>query len=477
MSKRIAIIGAGPGGYVAAIRAAQMGAEVTLIEKSNVGGTCLNHGCIPSKVLKRTADLLEDIKRAGEFGIENCHTPHCNMSSLIKRKEKVISAQAGGILSLLKKHRVKYITGHAYIPKANHLEVTDSNSKTTTYQWDKLILATGSRPATIPSLPFDGQTTLSSDDALDLQIIPESITIVGAGVIGCEFAFIWNTLGAKVTLVEAMDRVLPLPSVDEECSKLIAREMKKRKINLQVNRTVQSTVKEGEKLTLSFGPSPFGVNLREKDREVTSGQTDKLIVCIGRKPNSEELGLENIGVETDVGGWVKTDAMLRTSAKDVYAIGDLLGPARVMLAHVASTEGEIAVENSLGAEKTMQYDQIPGAIFTMPEIGNIGLSEKEAREKFKNVRGDSVLFRTSGKAQVLGEIAGQAKIVSDADTGKILGVHIAGPHATDLLGEAGIAMHMGAGVEDIAKTIHAHPTLAEVLLETSFKALDLPLHG
>jgi dihydrolipoamide dehydrogenase len=230
-------------------------------------------------------------------------------------------------------------------------------------------------------------------------------------------------------------------------------------------------------LTLSFGPSPFAENLREKDRQITTAQTDKLIVCIGRKPNSDGLGLENIGIETDRAGWVKADEMLRTSAKDVYAIGDLLGPAKVMLAHVASTEGEIAVENCFGAEKTMQYDQIPGAIFTMPEIGNIGLSEKEAREKFKNVRGDSVLFRTSGKAQVLGEIAGQAKIVSDADTGKILGVHIAGPHATDLLGEAGLAMHMGAGVEDIAKTIHAHPTLAEVLLETSFKALDLPLHG
>lgn len=477
MSKKIAIIGAGPGGYVAAIRAAQMGAEVTLIEKSNVGGTCLNHGCIPSKVLKRTADLMEDIKHAGEFGIENCSPPLCNMASLLKRKEKVISAQAGGILSLLKKHRVKYITGRAYIPESNCIEVTDPDGLTTSYSWDKLILATGSRPATIPSLPFDSQTILSSDDALDLQTIPESITIVGAGVIGCEFAFIWHTLGSKVTLVEALDRPLPLPSVDEECSKLITREMKKRKINLQVNRTVQSAAPDGNKLTLSFGPSPFAENLREKDRQITTAQTDKLIVCIGRKPNSDGLGLENIGIETDRAGWVKADEMLRTSAKDVYAIGDLLGPAKVMLAHVASTEGEIAVENCFGAEKTMQYDQIPGAIFTMPEIGNIGLSEKEAREKFKNVRGDSVLFRTSGKAQVLGEIAGQAKIVSDADTGKILGVHIAGPHATDLLGEAGLAMHMGAGVEDIAKTIHAHPTLAEVLLETSFKALDLPLHG
>lgn len=476
MTKNIVIIGAGPGGYVAAIRAAQKGASVTLIEKSHVGGTCLNYGCIPSKVLKKTADLLEEIKKAGEFGIENCPTPSCNMASLIKRKEKIISDQAQGILSLLKKHQVNYVTGHAYIPKANYVEVTDNNT-TDTYQWDNLILATGSRPATIPSLPFDAQNILSSDEALNLQTIPESITIVGAGVIGCEFAFIWNSLGSKVTLVEAMDRLLPLPSVDEDCSKLITREMKKQKINLQVNRIVQSVVREGSTLTLSYGPSPFATNLREKEREVTTGKTDKLIVCIGRKANSSDLGLENIGVETDQAGWVKADALLRTSAKDVYAIGDLLGPKKVMLAHVASTEGEIAIENCFGAEKTMQYDKIPGAIFTMPEIGNIGLTEKEARKKFTNVRGDSVLFRTSGKAQVLGEINGQAKIVSDADTGRILGVQIAGPHATDLLGEAGLAMSMGARVEDIAKTIHAHPTLAEVLFETSLKATNLPLHG
>ncbi len=477
MKKKIAIIGAGPGGYVAAIRAAQMGAEVTLVEKAKVGGTCLNYGCIPSKILKRTADLLDDIKKAHEFGIENESTPLCNMTSLLKRKENVISTQARGIHGLLKKHGITYVTGHAYLPKANHLEVTDNEGNTATFPWDYLILATGSRPTTLPSLPFNGQTILSSDDVLDLDTIPESITIVGAGVIGCEFAFIWNSLGAKVTLVEALDRPLPLPSVDESCSKLITREMKKRKINLLVNRTVQSTAEEGGKLILTFGPSPFTDKLSDKERQITTGQTDKLAVCIGRKPNSDNLGLENIGVETDKSGWVKANENMRTSAENVYAIGDLLGPAKVMLAHVASTEGEVAVENCFDDDKSMRYDRIPGAIFTTPEIGNIGLSEKEAKEKFNNVRGDSVLFRTSGKAQVLGEIAGQAKIVSDGDTGKILGIHIAGPHATDILGEASLAMHMGAGVKDLAQTIHAHPTLAEVLLETSFKALDLPLHS
>lgn len=477
MKQKIAIVGAGPGGYVAAIRAAQMGADVLLVEKSKVGGTCLNHGCIPSKVLKKTADLLDSMKKADGFGIDNLADPVCNMASLSRRKDSVISAQAGGIHALLKKHRIHFLTGQAHIPKTRELEVTVDDGSKSTFSWDRLILATGSRPSTIPSLPFNGQTILSSDDVLDLKEVPEFMTIVGAGVIGCEFAFIWSSLGAKVTLVEALDRPLPLPSVDEDCSKLIAREMKKRKINLQVNRTVQEVEEVEGKLNLVFGPSPFKDKPSAKEQQITTGQTEKLAVCIGRKPNTEGLGLENIGVETDKAGWVIVDETLQTAAEGVYAIGDLLGPSKVMLAHVASTEGEIAVENCCGGSKSMSYDCIPGAVFTSPEIGTVGLSEREAREKYANVRGDSVLFRTSGKAQVLGEIAGQAKIVSDGDSGKILGVHIAGPHATDILGEAGLAIQMGASVKDVAGTIHAHPTLAEILLETSFKALDLPLHS
>ncbi len=477
MAKKIAIIGAGPGGYVAAIRAAQLGGEVTLVEKSSIGGTCLNYGCIPSKILKRTADLLDEIKNAGEFGIDNAATPICNMAILAKRKKGVISTQAQGIHALMKKHGITYVTGRAYIPGMNQLEIAGNEGNTTSLIWDRLILATGSRPTTIPALPFNNKTILSSDDVLDLESVPESITIVGAGVIGCEFAFIWNSLGAAVTLVEAMDRPLPLASIDEDCSKLIAREMKKRKINLLVNRTVQAAEEADGKLTVTFGPSPFAARLSDKERQISRAQTSKLAVCIGRKPNSDKLGLDNLGIATDKAGWVIVDEKMRTSTENVYAIGDLLGPGKVMLAHVASTEGEIAVENCFDGDKIMRYNHIPGAIFTSPEIGNIGLSEKEAREKFDNVRGDSVLFRTSGKAQVLGEIVGQAKIVSDGETGKILGVHIAGPHATDILGEASLAMQMGATVKDLARTIHAHPTLAEILLETSFKALDCPLHS
>jgi len=477
MKLKIAIIGAGPGGYVAAIRAAQMGAEVLLVEKYKVGGTCLNYGCIPSKVLKKSADLLDSVKKAGAFGIDNVAEPSCNMKALAERKESVVETQAKGIHALLKKHNVNYVCGNAFIPANNQLEVTCDDSSKQTFVWDKLILATGSRPTTLPSLPFDGEAILSSDHVLDLQEVPESITIVGAGVIGCEFAFIWNSLGAKVTLVEAQDRALPLPSVDEEISKLIAREMKKRKINLMVNRAVQSAEVSDGRLDLTFGPSPFLENPSEKDQKITRGTSEKLVVCIGRKPNSDNLGLENIDIKMDRAGWVLVDETMRTSVQNVYAIGDILGPSKVMLAHVASTEAEIAVENCFGKNRTMEYGCIPGAIFTSPEVGTVGLSEKEAKERYQNVRGDSVLFRTSGKAQVMGEITGQAKIVSDGDSGKILGVHLAGAHATDILGEAVLAVRMGATVSDLAQTIHAHPTLAEILLEASLKAIDMPLHS
>ncbi len=476
MTQKIAILGAGPGGYVAAIRAAQLGGEVTLIEKEAVGGTCLNHGCIPSKIFKKTAEMLEDFQRAEEFGIAT-GTATCNFPKLLSRKSRVIAAQAQGIQKLLKKHRVNYITGTGYLTKLNFLTVTDTEGNTHAVQWDKLILATGSRPMNIPAFPFDGENILSSNDALSYSSIPDHVTIVGGGVIGCEFAFIWKSLGSEVTLIEGFDRLLPLPSIDEECSKVLAREMKKKKIKVYLKKTVEGVHTDKEGISVTIGPSPFVDDLKEKDKKIITEKSKQVIVCVGRKPNSDNIGLKNIGVAIDESGWVTVDETLQTTAENVYAIGDLLGPEKVMLAHIASTEGEIAAANCFGAGKKMNYEIIPGAIFTMPEIGNVGLSEAEAKDKFDNARADSVLFRTLGKAQVIGEIAGQVKIVSNSETGKILGVHITGPHATDLLAEATLAMNMGATVKDLAETIHAHPTLAETLLEASWKALDRELHA
>jgi dihydrolipoamide dehydrogenase len=310
-----------------------------------------------------------------------------------------------------------------------------------------------------------------------LNHIPKSIIIFGGGVIGCEFAFIFNSFGSKVTIVEGLDRLLPLLSVDQGSSKIIAREMKKRNITVLLNKSVATVSYCGDNLDISVGPSPFVGDLKEKERQIIRESSEKLLVCIGRTPNSDNLGLAEIGVEVDEKGWIRADEMMRTTAPDVFAIGDVLGPAKVMLAHVASSEGEIAAENCLGAGRKMSYEIIPSAIFTMPEIGNVGLSEQEARRRYQDIRTDTVLFRTTGKAQILGELAGEAKIVSLPGSGRILGVHITGSHASDLIAEGALAIKMGATVQDLATTIHAHPTLPEVVQEAAFKAVGRPLHG
>ena len=481
MATKISIMGAGPGGYVAAVRAAQQGAEVTIIERENVGGTCLNWGCIPSKIMITTAGILENFHRAGEFGIEAEGTPRADMQRLMARKNSILQTQREGILGLLKHHKIRYLKGDAHIKGPGTIAVRKSDEPSVEsdveVSWDKLIIATGTQPLNIPAFPFDSVSIISSNDALCLEEVPESIMIVGGGVIGCEFACILSALGSKVTIVEAMPRLLPLPSVDEDCSKILHREMKKKKIGFVVNKTVDSFEKAGGKLRVTMGPSPFLENPSEKDKKPATAEVEKMLVCIGRKPNSDTIGLENIGVETDDRGWILADVRMQTNVENVYAIGDILGPDKVMLAHVASTEGEVAVENAMGKEKRMSYDVIPGGIFTSPEVGNVGLTEAQAREQGLNVRADSVLFRILGKAQVIGELGGQAKIVSDVDTGRVLGVHIIGPHATDLIAEGVLAVQKGVTVTELAETIHAHPTLAEIMLETSFKAIDQALHG
>lgn len=481
MATRLTIIGAGPGGYVAAVRAAQLGAEVTVIERENVGGTCLNWGCIPSKIMITTAGMLEHIHKAGAYGLDLPETPGAsakvNMPRLMDRKNEVIKTQTKGILDLFQHHKVRHLAGDAYIKEPGRVAVRSAEGEETEVEWDRLVIATGTRPFEIPSLPFDGEDVLSSNHALCLESVPESILIVGGGVIGCEFACMLAGLGAKVTVVEALDRLLPLPSVDEECSKTLTREMKKKKIGLLVNKTVTGFEKANGKLKVAVGPSPFLKAPTERDKKPVSVEVEKILVCIGRKANSENIGLENLGVETDDRGWIAADDRMQTNVENVFAIGDILGPPKIMLAHVASTEGEIAVENAMGGDRRMDYSAVPGGIFTAPEVADVGLTEAQATAAGMTVRADTVLFRTLGKAQVLGEIAGQAKIVSEADSGKVVGVHIIGPHATDLIAEGTLAVKMGVTVDELAHTIHAHPTLAEVMLETALKAVGRPIHG
>ncbi len=477
MAKKITIIGAGPGGYVAAVRAAQIGAEVTLIERDNVGGTCLNRGCIPSKIMIHTAEMLEKFHRAQEFGITVEGNIRPDMHALMSRKEKVIQTQIKGILSLLQHHKIRVLKGQGFIESPNLAAVRQENGETVQVAWDKLILAPGTQPLNIPTFPFDGKRILSSNDALNLREVPKSIVIVGGGVIGCEFAFMLNALGSGVTVIEAMSRMLPLPSVDEDCSKVLQREMKKRKIAFMTDRIVQRVEKSEERLIVTVGPSPFLKNPTEKDKLPLNIETEKVLVCIGRQPDTAGLGLENIGIKLDEKGWIVANECMETGVPDMYAVGDILGPAKIMLAHVASAEGMVAAENAMGNAEKMNYDAIPGAIFTMPEVANVGLTEIQAKEKGFSVRADSVLFRMLGKAQAIGDIAGEAKIVSDAETGKILGVHIVGPHATDLIAEGTLAVKSGCTVKELAETVHAHPTLAEIMLEVSLKSAGKALHG
>jgi dihydrolipoamide dehydrogenase len=478
MVRRVVVIGAGPGGYVAAIRAAQLGAQVTVIEQESVGGTCLHWGCIPSKVMKTTAELLDRFHRSREFGIVVQGQPVPDMRALMARKETIVQDQVKAILNLFQHHRIQHLTGFGTIKGPQLCEAKLVGGRILDVPWDALILALGSKPLEIPALPFDGIRVLSSNDALELQEVPESLLIVGGGVIGCEFAFIFKSLGSRVTVVEGLSRLLPLPSVDEDCSKIIQREMKKRKIQFILDRTVETVDIDGQRCRATIGPSPFGEpGGKDINQKPITVETEKILVCIGRQTNTGGIGLEKMGVKVDNGGWVEADEHMATGVSQVYAVGDVLGPSKVMLAHVATREGLIAAENIMGASRRMHYDVVPGVIFTTPEVANVGLTEAQAKKRGFHVRSHSVLFRNLGKPHVIGEIAGEAKVISDAENGKILGVHMVGPHASDLIAEGALAIHAGCTVGDLAETIHAHPTLAEVMMEVSFKALGRPMHG
>jgi len=477
MGCKVVVIGAGPGGYVAAIRAAQLGAEVMLIEKERVGGTCLNWGCIPSKVLKTSAELLDRVRRGRDYGLALGGEISLDLRALMMRKEKVIENQAKGIADILKRNRIHYVQGNGTISGPDRVAVRGHDGETREHPWERLILALGSAPLDVPGLPVDGRRILSSNDALDVQAVPKSLLIVGGGVIGCEFAFIYAAFGSQVTLVEAKSRLIPLPSVDEECSKVIQRETAKRKISVLLESTVDKVEDKGERLQVYLSPSPFAEKPSDRIRRPPSLEVEKVLLCIGRKPDNTGVALERIGVKADPGGWVAADDTMQTSAPRVYAIGDVLGPSKVMLAHVASREGLVAAENALGGRVRMSYDAVPNVIFTMPEIANVGLTEAQAREQGFQVRAESVLFRNMAKAHLIGEIGGMAKIVLDAGSGKLLGVHLVGPCAGDLIAEGALAVKSGCTVQQLADTIHGHPTLAEIMSEVSMKAMGKPVHG
>ncbi len=465
------IIGAGPGGYVAALEAARRGGDVTVVEKAHAGGTCLNWGCIPSKIMKTSADLLVKAREAASYGIKIDGSIVADMAGILARKQKVLKNQRKAILTLLEKAHVTFEQGRGYIKEQGVVSVADEKSWEKEIYYDRLILAVGTEPLNIHAFPFDGDRILSSNDLLNLDYIPRSIVIVGGGVIGCEFACILSALGVEVTIVEAMSRLLPLPSVDEACSKILQREMKKRKINFITDQVVEGTEYTEEGLAIHLGISPFAHEKRKKRIKPVTLMADTMAVCIGRSPLSADLGLENIGLELDDRGWIPVNSGMETKVSGVFAIGDILGPQHIMLAHVASHEGMVAAENALGGNAVMDYTTVPGAIFTMPEIGNVGITEAQAREQGIEFTCAAVNFRNLGKAQAMGEIAGEARIIAAKATGKVLGVHIIGPHATDLIAEGTLAVNKGLSITDLAHTIHAHPTLSEIIFETALSAV------
>lgn len=463
----ITIIGAGPGGYVAAFDAARRGAAVTLIEKADLGGTCLNTGCIPTKTIKASAEALETARRLTEFGITAATGEsgafRVDMAAVVARKDKVRKVLCGGLEKSCAALKIRLLRGQATLLPGRTVQVRTADG-TEDIPGDAVILATGSSTLDLPSLPVDHQHIINSDDALNLQHVPGRMVIVGGGVIGCELAFIFRAFGAQVTVVEGLDRLLPIPSVDEDMSRLLQREAKKHGIRVELAKTVKSAAVTDGVVTCVLGPSPFVPGATGAD---TTIEADMVLVAVGRTPNSAELGLAAAGVDTDARGWIKADTGMRTTAEGVYAIGDALGPARVMLAHVASAEGLCAVANCYGESRILDYTVIPAGIFTSPEIGTVGLSEAEARKQGFAVRTQIFQFRELGKAQAMGELPGLFKLVCEEGSGRILGVHIAGAHATDLIAEAALAMQKGLTAADLAHTIHAHPTLAEGLYEAA----------
>ena len=477
MRTRITVLGAGPGGYVAALRAAQLGAEVTLIEKDAVGGTCLNRGCIPSKLMKTAAEILEHSHNAAQFGVVPSGPMKLDLQKWMQKKNQVIKNQVNGIHTLLQRHQVRFVAGEGLIDKPGHVIVRQNDGTIQEIAWDRLILATGAEPLGLPNIPFDGRRIISSNELLNLESIPETMVIVGGGVIGCEFACIMAAFGVKVTIIETFSRLLPLPSIDKDSSKVLQRELKKRKIHFHINQAVRRIDLNGDNLEVAIGPSIGSMDFHGSEPLELILKAGQVLVCVGRSANTSNIGGENIGLHCDAKGWIPVDEHMQTAVPGVFAIGDVLGPSKVMVAHVAVMEGIISAENAIGQNTRMDYSAVPSAIFTIPEVASVGLSEDQAGELGMATRTDIVLFRNLGKAHVTGEIAGQAKIISARDSGRVIGVHLIGPHATELIAEGTLAIQTGRTVVELAQTIHAHPTLSEIMFETALKAMDRPLHG
>ncbi len=453
------VIGAGPGGYVGAIKAAQLGLKVACVEKRDtLGGTCLNVGCIPSKALLCSSEKFEDtIKHASEHGIVTGKVS-LDLKAMLKRKDDVVSGLTKGIDGLFAKNKVTRIKGAAVITGANQVTVGKD-----VYTARNIMIATGSEVATLPNVEIDEKTIVSSTGALNLDKVPSKMVVIGGGVIGLELGSVWRRLGADVEVIEYLDRILP--GMDDECAKAFQKILEKQGIKFRLGAKV-TAAKKGKGVELSVEPAVGG--------KVETVKADIVLVAVGRKPHTDGLGLEKVGIKLDERGRIPVDKHYRTSVPSIYAIGDVIvGP---MLAHKAEEEGIAAVEIIAGQHGHVNYDAIPGVVYTHPEFATVGKTEEQLKAAGANYKVSKFPFLANSRARANGDAEGFVKMLVDAKTDKVYGVHIIGPSAGTLIAEATLALEYGASSEDIARTCHSHPDLNEAVKEAALGGFAKPIH-
>ena len=453
------VIGGGPGGYVAAIKLGQLGKNAILIEKESLGGVCVNVGCIPSKALIRVAKLKNRLEAAKQVGLEVSDLK-IDLAKVQTWKESVINRLVTGIDYLCKNNNVKIIKGEAKFASPHLVEVTTATG-TETIETQNTIIATGSRPVQIPGFKFDGTDVITSTEMLALREVPRNLMIVGAGVTGLEMATMYAELGSKVTVIEMLDQLLPGVLSDREIIRVIERAFRR----FAIEYYVKSRAKE-------YRDGKVYATLEDGKEAVFT--CDKVMVSVGRRPNSDHIALEKAGVKTDQHGWIQVDKKLLTNVPGIYAVGDVVGPP--LFAHKASKDGIVAAEVIAGMDSQADYRAVAWAIFTDPEIASVGLTEEQAKQKGYDPIVGKFPFTALGRALLAGETEGFVKIVADKESKVVLGVHVIGPEASDIISEAALAIEMGATVEDIGFTIHPHPTLPEAIMEAAEAAKGTAIH-
>ena len=456
----IAVIGAGPGGYVAAARAAQLGASVTLLEMADLGGTCTNLGCIPSKALLHTVEVLDLIRRADEDGLEAQHAPP-HLARIMAQKDRVVKRLRDGVGLLMKEHGVRVVRARARLEGPTTI-VAHGPDGEQRLQARKVILATGSAPSFLPIPGAHGKGVITSDDAVRLQEIPASLTIIGGGYVGVEMGYVYRMLGSTVTILELMPQIMP--NEDPETVSELDKALRKRGIRIITSARVTRIEDAAAGKVVAY--------LEQGVEKMV--QSERVLMAVGRAPYTQGLGLEERGVEFH-GRAIQVNARMETNLPNLYAIGDVIG--KIPLAHVASAEGKVAAANACGANRSMRYDAVPFCVYTKPELASVGLSEAAARDAGREVRVGRFPFVALGKAVAIHERTGFVKIVTDARSKVVLGAQIVGPHASDLIAELTLAVRMGVTAEQLADTIHAHPSLPEAVLDAAEDALGHPIHA